>query len=284
MILAVVTPARLWDWSYHPDPGVIDGIVVLTLLYILAVGPARRWLAPQEKFSWLQASSFGLAQLILLFAVASPLDEIAEQYLFSAHMAQHVLLLYPVPLLWLWGIPPWLLRIPFAMEWSAPIARALVRPAVAFVGFNALFYIWHIPGLYEWALRDSKIHFLEHATFMGTSLLLWWPLLQPLPELPRLHPGWKLLYLLGGSIAQMPLLGILVFSQNVFYPTYRNAVRVTELSALSDQQLGAVIMKLSAMVVMFSAMVIIFLRWYYSEEGRRPKARLPQTQPELEKI
>jgi putative membrane protein len=279
MILATVTPQVLWDWHYHPDPGIIDGIASMTVLYALGVGPARRWLAPEEKIRPLQIFCFALAQLILLFAVASPLDEISDSYLFCAHMFQHVLLIYPIAFLWLLGTPAWILRIPFSMEWSAPLARFLVRPAIAFIVFNSLLYIWHMPGLYEWALRDSKIHFLEHAAFLGSAVLMWWPLMRPLPEMPRLAYGGQLLYLIAGSIALMPLTGILVFGHEPLYPTYRAAARVTELTPLADQQLGAVIMKLTAMVVMFIAMTIVFFRWYSEEQSpnfgrRKPRANL----------
>lgn len=274
MTFAIVTSQVLWDWHYHPDPGIVEGIVAVSILYFLAQGPARQWLAPDEKVSPRQVAAFVAAQLILLFAVASPLDEISDHYLFSAHMFQHVLLIYPVAFLWLVGTPAWIWRILFSMEWSAPLAQFFTRPTIAFATFNSSLYIWHMPGLYEWALRDSKIHFLEHAFFIGTAMLLWWPLVRPLPEQPRLHYGAQLLYLIAGSILLMPITGILVFSHEALYPTYRDAPRVTELTAVADQQLGAVIMKLTAMVIMFVALSIVFMRWYQHEQGgtRRPKA------------
>ena len=258
-------------WHWHPDPNIIDGLVANTILYYLAVGPARNWLAPGSRYPLRHAICFGLGTLALCLAVVTPLDEISEQYLFSAHMLQHILLIYPVAMLWVLGMPPWLLRPFFAMEWSRPLARFFTKPLVAFLTFNAVFYIWHIPAFYEWALRDSKIHFLEHASFLFAAFLLWWPLVRPLPELPAFHPGGQLLYMLAGSIIQMPLFGFLAFGDTVFYPTYRNAPRICFMDPLADQQMGAVLMKLTAMLVMFGAMVLIFARWWYVLEvsGRR---------------
>jgi putative membrane protein len=193
--LSAAEPLAVFDWHWHPQPGVIDGVFVLTVLYAVAVGPARRYLTSTGSISRWQILSFAVAQILLFLAIASPLDQISEQYLFSAHMLQHVILIYPVPLLWLWGTPDWIWRIPLQMEAFAPIVKFVTRPQVAFILFNFIFYVWHLPPMYEWALRDSKIHFLEHATFMGGALLLWWPLVQPLKELPRFHPDPPVRYL-----------------------------------------------------------------------------------------
>lgn len=256
-------------WHFHPDPEIVDGVIASSVLYALATGPARTWLAPGTAFPKKQAFFFYLGSLFLWLAVATPLDEISENYLFSAHMLQHIILIYPVALFWLLGFPAWLLRPLLAMEWSRPLLLFFTKPLVAFLTFNAIFYAWHLPGLYEWALRDSKIHFLEHAFFMFGAILLWWPLVHPLPELPKFHAGGQMLYLLAGSVIQMPLFGFLAFGNSVFYPTYRDAPRICFLDAYGDQQMGAVIMKITAMLVMFATLVVVFSRWYIKEEGGR---------------
>jgi putative membrane protein len=257
-------------WHWHPDPNIIDGLVATTILYFLAVGPVRSWLAPEARYPVKNVIFFSLGTLALWLAVATPLDEISEQYLFSAHMLQHILIIYPVAFFWLLGMPPWLLRPFFAMEWSRPLARFFTKPGPAFVTFNAMFYLWHLPAFYDWALRDSKIHFIEHATFLFTAFLLWWPLVHPLKEQKVFHPGGQLLYLLAGSIIQMPIFGFLAFSNTIFYETYRNAPRIFKwMDPLADQQMGAILMKITAMLVMFGAMIVIFGRWYYKQEGSR---------------
>ncbi len=258
-----------WQWHWHPDPGVIEGLVALTVLYMLAVGPARQYLGGEKVSRW-KILSFHLGTLLVFLSVATPLDELSELYLFSAHMLQHVVLVFPVPVLWLWGTPSWLVKPFFEMDWSAPVARFLTKPVVAFLTFNFVFYAWHIPGLYEWALRDSKIHFLEHATFMGAAVVQWWPLMAPSNVGTRLHPSWQLLYLLANAIVQFPLFFMLAFTNRVYYPTYIAAPRITNLTPAMDQQLGAIIMKVSGMVVMFIGVILIFGRWYLSEtRGRR---------------
>ena len=254
-----------WEWHWHPEPGVIEGLVVLTVLYWLALGPARNYLAPGAVFSRWRIAAFHLGTLLVFWAVASPLEELSEQYLFCAHMFQHTILVFPVPLLWLWGTPPWLIKPFLEMDWSAPLLRFFCRPVVALLTFNFVFYAWHIPGLYEWALRDPKIHVLEHASFMVASMLQWWPLMPPYPVRPPLHHGFQLLYLLGGAIMQFPLFFLLAFMNKCYYPTYVAAPRIVQLTPLMDQQLGGIVMKLAAMAVMFTAVGVVFGRWYYAE-------------------
>ena len=247
-----------WEWHWHPDPGVIEGLVALTVLYLWA----------SRGLVWWRKLCFHLGTFLVFLSVATPLDEISEQYLFTAHMFQHVILIYPVPVLWLFGMPDGVFRSLLAMDWSAPLLRFFSKPIPALLTFNLVFYVWHIPGLYEWALRDGKIHFLEHATFMGAALLQWLPLVRPIH---KFHPAGQLLYLVAGAILQFPLFFLLAFMNRCYYPTYVAAPRLIDgFTAIMDQQTGAILMKLSAMFVMFISLVVIFGRWYYSEQsGRR---------------
>ena len=88
-----------------------------------------------------------------------------------------------------------------------PVARFLAKPLVALLVFNLLFSIWHLPAIYDGALRNSGLHHVEHLLFLLISLIFWWPLMSPLPELPRPVPLVQLLYLFVTPIAQLPLFG-----------------------------------------------------------------------------
>src|SRR4029434_595632 len=98
-------------------------------------------------------------------------------FLFSAHMVQHLLLSYPVPILCLTGMPGWLYRPLLAVPGIRSVMSLVTRPLIAVATFNVVFAAWHMPALYEWALRDRAVHNLEHLTFLLTSLLMWWPVL-----------------------------------------------------------------------------------------------------------
>jgi putative membrane protein len=180
-------------------------------------------------------------------------------------MVQHILLAYAVPLLWLTGMPSWLVRPLVSLPGVTPLLRSLIHPVVAAVAFNVVFAAWHIPGLYEWALRDRFIHNLEHVTFLLTALLMWWPVLSPVSHLARLSSGSQVLYLLALSITQIPLFAYVTFASDVLYPTYALAPPLLPLTPLEDQQLGGIIMHVVSMGVLFTALAVVFWRWYRVE-------------------
>lgn len=254
---------------FTPDPGVIDGLVAITVLYFLAVGPARKYLAPKEKFDKLRAASFLAGLFVLVASVATPLDHIGETYLFSVHMIQHVLLMFILPPFLIWGTPTWLSEFLFRTEGLGPVLRFLVKPVPAAGIYSFVLHIWHVPGLYELALRNELVHLLEHAFFIASSILMYWPLLGTTKSSDssekREHPGVKLLYILGVSIGQLPLFAFLTFATTVFYPTYEAAPRYIDITPLEDQMLGGVIMKLAVVVFMFVGLSVVFTRWYLSE-------------------
>lgn len=258
-----------FDGMYTPDPGVVDGILGLSVLYALAVGPGRRYLAPDQPFERKRAFSFFLGVLFLILAVAGPLDHIGETYLFSAHMLQHVILMFVLPPLFILGTPIWLSDFLFRTEGLGRVLRFLVHPIVAGVLYNAALILWHIPAFYELALRDPLVHLLEHVVFVGTSTAMFWVVLGNHSEKKEMHNGLKLLYVLGVNIGQLPLFGVLTFATHPLYPTYAAAPRYFEdLNALNDQILGGVIMKITAAIYMFTGLTIYFYRWYKSESRR----------------
>lgn len=256
---------ELFTGLFTPDPGVVDGILALSVLYLLAVGPGRRYLAPGERFEWARCSSFFAGVAVLILAVATPIDEIGEKYLFSVHMFQHVLLIFLLPPFLLLGLPHWLARFLLRTEGLGAVLRFLVKPVVSCFLFNAVLVIWHIPAIYELALRDSLVHLLEHLTFVGSALLMYWPLIDPGHEQTHSHAGIKLLYILGVSIGQLPLFAALTFSTVVFYPTYEAAPRIIDLTPIDDQILGGAVMKLAAIAYMFVGLCVYFYRWYVAE-------------------
>lgn len=255
-----------FDGLYTPDPGVIDGLLALSVLYCLAIGPARKYLAPKEPFEKWRAASFAMGVLVLTIAVASPIDYIGETYLFSVHMFQHSLLIFVIPPFFIFGIPNWLSNFFFRTEGLGKILKFFVHPIPACFFFNSMLILWHFPSLYEFALRDSAVHLLEHLSFTIVSIFMYWPLLGPSPNGKSLHYGLKILYILAVNIGQLPLYGVLTLSETVLYPTYAEAPRYfPTVGPLEDQVLGGVVMMLIGSVFMFGGLMYCFYRWYCSE-------------------
>src|SRR5690606_26467454 len=111
--------------------------------------------------------------------VGSPLDQIGERFLFSAHMLQHQLLMYPAAILFLLGLPHWMVDPALAAAGSPRLLRFVLKPLMSGIIFTLVISLWHMPYFYDWALRDKLVHVLEHLMFFGASVLYWWPLLSP---------------------------------------------------------------------------------------------------------
>jgi putative membrane protein len=257
------------DWTHwHNEPYLIGGLIVLGWLYALATGPFRGRLAPVGTvYPAGHALRFYSALVIFYLAVGSPLDQAGERFLLSAHMIQHQLLIYPAAILFLLGLPDWLVAHVTARRSFRLPCRLLTHPATCALAYTAIVSIWHIPALYDWALRDKFVHVIEHVTFFLSALLLWWPVYSPSREYPPSPYPVQMLYLVLVTILMTPLFAYLAFSSEVLYPTYEYAPRLfPNFDPAQDQLLGAAIMKLGGMFVTFLVLIRAFYLWYQSTE------------------
>lgn len=258
--------------DYSPPPSVIVGLLALQALYLLCVHRFRNRFAQATPTGMWRQLAFSEGVVILLIALASPLDALADHYLFTAHMVQHLLItLVAAPLL-LAGTPGWLLRELLCGARLMPLARWARHPLVAFFSFNLVFGLAHIPALYELALANEALHALEHLAFLATAIVMWMPVMSPLAEVPPYPPLGQLLYLFLQTVPAS-LLGALLSSKgSVLYATYALAPRVVALSAAEDQQLGALLMWVGSGIYFLLATAIVFFAWASREEAanRRP--------------
>lgn len=273
-----VSPEVWWEWRM--DWGILLILGFIAALYFRLLQQARQG----EVVFWHQPARFMAALAVILIAIVSPIDRIGEEYLFSVHMFQHNLFMYTVPSLMLAGIPPWMATYWFERmgQLGQKTLRFVAHPIIACLVFNLVFTLWHIPFLYDWALRDRLVHNAEHLTMIVTALILWLPLWSPLKALRPAFPV-QLLYLVAITIAQLPVFAFVTFSKYVLYPTYEMAPRLTHLSALADQQLGGVLMKIVGMIVLFIAFSGVFMSWHRQERAKDksdatvlPEAKPPQ--------
>ncbi len=260
------------------DPVLIGGLATLALVYFLLTGPLRRRFAPGQPFPVKKAVLFYSSLIVFYLSEGSPLHDISELYSFTAHMFQHNLLSYLVPTLMLRGLPDWLLRPLLTQRYVKPIFKVLTRPVVAFSVFSLFFSLWHLPVIYEGALQNSALHHAEHFLFLLASLLLWWPLMSPLPEFPRVQHWSALVYLFLLPIAQIPVFAAVTFSDHAIYPTYANSPHVLFGDARADQTLGGALMKVAGLAAFGVPFITIFFDWYrrenkgsYSQKPRRPR-------------
>ncbi len=252
-------------WTFPALPAAL--IAATAVLYLRGWSIARK--TRPEHLPPLTAVSFLLGLAALWIALASPIDAL-DDYLLSAHMIQHFLLMSVVPPLLLLGAPavpllhglprPIITRI-FApvmrRTWFHGLAHAVGNPIFAWLAMNLAYLAWHIPSAFELTLRSAPIHNSEHLCFLLTSILFWWVVISPWPSVSRL-PRWAILpYLLTADIVNTMLSAFLTFSGRVLYPTYAAAARITGLTPLGDQAAaGAEMWVLNSFVFLIPAILI----------------------------
>lgn len=258
------------DWNAHLD--VVLLCVMLEGAYLYAVTLMRSQFpeAPPVKKS--QVMLFTLGVLSVYVAAGSPLHDLAENYLATAHMIQHVLLtLVAAPLL-LAGVPGWiwqaLLKVPGVMR----IAKPITHPVFAFALFNASLLFIHLPPTIDLQLRVHSFHLSMHVALLSAGLLMWWPILSPIQELPRLNPPLQVGYLFLQSILPAVMAAFITFSDTVVYPFYEDVPRIWNMTAIDDQQVAGGAMKLMGTVILWSYMTVIFFRWYFQNEREEREA------------
>ncbi|MBM3842381.1 MAG: cytochrome c oxidase assembly protein [Verrucomicrobia bacterium] len=252
------------DWRHwHNEPWLIGGLVVAGWLWAVLAGPFRARLAPGQPWPLAQAIQFYSGLLFFYLAVGSPLDQVAERYLFSAHMLQHQLMIYPAAILFLRGLPSWMIDPVLGAPGLHPVLRLMTHPLLAGSTYTIVVGAWHAPMFYDWALQDRLVHIIEHLMFFGAAILYWWPLFSPSRVLPPRRPGVQMVYLLGVLIAMTPVFAYITFSHDVLYPTYEYAPRLfPNFSAADDQLLAGVMMKLVGVFGAMAALAVAFFGWY----------------------
>ena len=251
-----------WNqWNVHPS--VVAGLVLLGGLYVYLGGlkSARRHVA-----------SFVGALAVLFFALNGPLHNLSDTYLFSAHMGQHLLLTLVFPPLLLYGTPGAMVRKLLRPRWVMALGRLVTRPLVAAILFSAPIVLWHLPVFYEAALRNHNIHVVQHLVFLTTAVIMWWPVLSPVPELPRLPHLLQMLYLFLLGIPMSITGALITLSDRVLYPFYAAAPRVGGLSPLDDQQIGGLLMWVLGGLMLWIVMTVVWFR--YSVWDARADAEL----------
>ncbi len=256
MVLALLhTGARLSGASFTVHPSTVIGIVGLGGLYEWT---ARR--IPEQPTSR-QRTLFHGALILLFVSLNGWLHDLSDEYLFSAHMVQHLMLALVVAPLLIMGTPGAMLRPALALPGVAPVARWLTAPAHCFAIFNIVVAGWHLPPLYNYALAHHPVHIAQHLMFLVASVLMWWPALSPLPELPRLNYPGQMLYLFLLSIPMAIIAVYISYADTVLYPAYATAPRVWGITPMSDQLIGGLIMWIPGGLFFYTIITFVFFKW-----------------------
>ncbi len=263
-------PHDLWQqWEIEWPLAV--AVLVGLLLYGKGVFSVWRQSSVGRGIGWGALCAFAGGVVSLVVALLSPLDTLSSA-LFSAHMAQHVLLIHVAAPLLILGIPP---ALPFWIlprGWRRPLSHWLhntpaiqwlmhwsQQPIFAWLCYGAALWVWHAPLLYEAALRDDRLHHVEHLLFLGTALLFWWLVIRQAQS--RLRTEVALLFVFSTALHSGLLGALLTFATRPLYRHYITTAPLWGISALTDQQLAGTIMWVPVGFVYLLTMILLLQRW-----------------------
>jgi putative membrane protein len=257
-----------WSWP----PLVLSNLALVSLLYIRGLRSLWRHAGTGRGVAFRQAGAFAAGILSLFIALVSPMDVLADE-LSSMHMVQHMMLMnVAAPLLvlgspglvLLWGLPAGWRNV--AGRWlrlgQGPVSRwyLLWQPILMWSFYGFALWVWHLPVLYQAALRNELLHDFQHFTFLITACFFWRVLLDPISRL-RLSRGMGVIYLFTTSLHATVLGVFMALAPRVWYADYEGRTIFWNLTALEDQQLAGLIMWMPACMIYAVVAAVTFAFW-----------------------
>ena len=258
--------SNFWLTAWNWQPSIILGTIAIICLYLYAVGPLRVKYSLADRVKTSQVVSFLLGVNVIFWTLFTPLDKLADDYLFSAHMVLHLLLSFAGAPLMVLGIPGWLLVPLLRNRVIFRIAQFFTLPILTGVLFNVNLWFWHAPPIYNAMIVNLPLHIVSHLLFIITGVLFWWPILSPMEEgLPPLSIGKKMAYLFFSDMP-MVLLGAGLTFVPPLYARYIHAPHIWGLSPETDQQLAGLLMWIPGSIFFIVIVSILFLQWMQAQD------------------
>jgi putative membrane protein len=264
--------ARIAVTEFTVHWSTVLGLAGLGALYHWRAGhpPANAGRSPTAG----QRATFFAALGLIFLSLNGWVHDLSDYYLFSAHMVQHLVLTLVAPPLLIMGTPGWMLRPALRWRGVRPAARALTSAPRAFLIFNVVLVGWHLPPAYGLAMAHHPVHIVQHLCFMVAATLMWWPILSPLPELPRLAYPAQMLYLFLLTIPMSLVAVCIAYAGRVLYPAYAAAPRLWGITPLQDQLIGALIMWIPGGFFFFVIISVVFFKWQKQDEDSTAAAQV----------
>jgi len=262
LTLAMALHQETFSWTeWRVYPSFMVGFLLFGATYFLLIGPLRDRFPESAPVPGRRVASFGFGLALMFVALQGPMHELSDYFLFSAHMIQHLVLILLMPPFLLYGLPDWMLRPVVRVRPLGWLARLVTFPVVAFALNNIIFLAWHFPGPYDLMMRNHDVHVTMHLMIMVTGTIMWWPVMSPLKELPRIAAPLQMLYLFVLGIPMMISAAFITFSKGELYRWYAEAPRIFGISVLDDQRLGGVIMWVPGGLCLWLAITVVYFRW-----------------------
>lgn len=254
-------------WAWRPDLLLWAALGAVVCAYVAAIHFCTGERVGALRFRISQPLSFGCAVAVSLAALGWPLADLAKHYLVTAHVLEHLLLALGTAPLLILGVPASVWRRPLGSRRVLVTARRLVRPQVAAIPFNVLAVVLHLPAVVDVQVRVAGLHEAGAVALLLAAVLMWWPVLGPLPELGSTGEPGKMLYLFLESAVLALAAAFLTFSSRPIYDTYASARRVFALEPVTDQMMAGVLVALVSGFVLWMAIAAQFLKGKSKDES-----------------
>lgn len=282
-LLHIATGGPDWfQWSVQLDVLVL--CIALEYAYLWSVNSLRFKVIDAGRVKRSQVFFFTAGVVAIYVAAGGPLHDLADGRLVSAHMAQHLILMMIVPPLFLAGIPSWIWEALLRRPGALAIGRIITKPLIALGLFNGVFFVTHLPEAVDLQLDSWLFHVTVHTAQVLSGLVMWWLVLSPVKELPKLSYPLQMGYLFLQSLIPSVFAGVLTFANGAVYDAYNVSPRFWGLSITEDQQISAAIMKLAGTLILWSFMAYAFFKWFADEEAEARGPRLSDVEEELQEL
>jgi len=275
MIVAAETD--VWRWQPHPEVWIIIAAAVFLGWYaVRVIGPHA--VEPGKPIVTRKNVVCYVAGILVLWIASDwPLHDISEEYLYSAHMLQHLLISMIVPPLLLTAMPEWLARLIISDEGRVGTwTRRMTHPVVAGSVFNLVIVFTHLTVVVNTSAENGPFHYLVHLMVFTSAIWMWTPVIGPIPEV-RISPQSQIVYLFLMSVIPTVPAGFLTFAEGALYEAYEHDVRVFGMSVATDQQTAGLIMKLVGSFYLWGWIIYRFFQ--FSSSGRGDDAPIVVTKP-----
>ena len=262
-----------WRFQSNIEVYVLVAFLVGSYVYMVrSIGP-HAVPAGQQVVSRRQIVFFGVAMAVLFAASTWPIHQIGEDYLYSVHMVQHMMLSYFLPPLVWFATPEWLLRVLIGEGRTYRTVRFFAKPVIAAFAFNVMVMVLHIPGMVNASTSNAALHFSLHLFVVVAACMMWLPVVGPLPEM-QMGPGAKMIYLFLQSVVPTVPAAWLTFAEGAVYRHYgQQPVRVWGLNVSDDQQIAGVIMKVGGGLFLWGIVIYMFFKRFGNDTSTRTYRR-----------
>jgi putative membrane protein len=250
-----------WRYQLHLEVWLLIAFLVGSYIYVVRVLGPRAVPAGEPVITRQQLVCFISGILIMFLSTDWPMHDIAEEYLYSVHMFQHMALTYFMPPLVVLATPEWFVRVLVGNGRAYRALRFFTFPVRAGLLFNLGVVVSHIPGVVNASVSNGPLHYFVHVLLVLTSILMWMPVCGPLKEL-QMAPMPKMIYLFLNSVVATIPAGWLTFAEGVVYKHYNIPTRVWGVSVSNDQQIAGAIMKLGGSIFLWTIIVAMFFRHF----------------------